>query len=114
MKTLSDDTLDQVALFLKSLAEPTRLKILRFLHDEEKTVTEIMEAIDANQSNVSRHLTNLTTRKIVSSRREGTSIYYKITDPNIVQICDTVCRSIAAQISQSRSTLKNIKRGVEL
>lgn len=112
MKTLSDETLEQVAVFLKSIAGPTRLKILRSLHDEEKTVSQIIEETKAGQSNISKHLATLTWAHIVTSRREGTSIYYRIADPNITLICDTVCRSIAERIHQAKSTLKNIKKGV--
>ena len=112
MKTLSDETLELVAVFLKSMAEPTRLKILRSLHDGERTVSEIMEETGANQSNASKHLSLLTSAHIVTFRKIGTSVYYKISDPNITAICDTVCRSIAERIRQERATLKNIQKGV--
>ncbi len=114
MKTLSDETLAQVAVFLKSMAEPTRLKILRSLHDGDKTVSEIIEETGASQSNVSKHLAILTATRILTFRKEGTSTYYRIADPNITGICDTVCRSIAERIRQQRTTLKNIQRGVHL
>ena len=114
MKTLSDETLDQVAAFLKNMAEPTRLKILRSLHDREKTVTEIIAETLASQSNVSKHLSLLAAARIVTPRKEGTSTYYKVADPNITAICDTVCRSIAARIRQERGTLRNIQKGVAL
>ena len=59
-------------------------------------------------------LTILTMMGILASRKEGTSTYYKIADPNITGICDTVCRSIAEKIRQERSTLNNIRKGVTL
>jgi len=114
MKTLTNETLEQVAGFLRSVAEPTRLKILRALHDGEKTVSEIMEETEANQSNISKHLSVLSAAHILTFRKDGTSVYYKISDPNIVDICDTVCRSIAERIRQERAMLKNIQRGVAL
>ena len=112
MKTLSDETLAKVSVFLKSIAELTRLKILRSIHDGEKTVSEIMSDTQGTQSNVSKHLAILAASHIVTFRKEGTSIYYKITDPNIVAICDTVCRSIAERIRHEKSTLLNIKKGI--
>lgn len=110
MKTLSNETLIQVSKFLKALSEPTRLKILRSFHDEELTVTDIISKISAGQSNVSKHLAILTTVGIVTARKEGTSTFYKIADPNITAILDTVCRSIAERIRQSQSTLRNIQK----
>lgn len=112
MKTLTDETLDQVAVFLKNMAEPTRLKILRCLHDGEKTVSEIIEETGASQSNISKHLSLLTAARIVAFRKNGTSVFYKISDPNITAICDTVCRSIAERIRQERTMLKNIQKGI--
>jgi len=114
MKSLNDETLEQVAVFLRSMAEPTRLKILRSLHDGEKAVSEIIEETGANQSNVSKHLSLLSAAHVVTFRKNGTSVYYKISDPNIIAICDTVCRSIAERIRQQRVTLKNIQKGVSL
>jgi DNA-binding transcriptional ArsR family regulator len=114
MKTLSNETLAQVAKFLKAMDEPNRLKILRALHDGELTVTKIIAETSATQSIVSKHLAILTAVGIVASRKEGTSTFYKIADPNITAICDTVCRSIAERIRQERTTLKNIEKGVAL
>jgi len=94
------------------MGETNRLKILRALHDGELTVTDIIAETAATQSNVSKHLAVLTSEGIVAARKDGTSTYYKIADPNITAICDTVCRSIADRIRQSRSTLKNIEKGV--
>lgn len=112
MTSLTDETLDQLAAFLKSMAEATRLKILRSLHDGEKSVSEIIAETHASQSNISKHLSILSATRIVTSRKGGTSIYYKIADPNITAICDTVCRSIAAKIRQDRATLRNIQKNV--
>lgn len=112
MKTLSNETLEQVSKFLRAIGETTRLKILRALHDGELTVTEIIAETEASQSNISKHLAILTMTGIIAFRKEGTSIYYKITDSNVTAICDSVCRSIGERIRQSRSTLKNIEKGV--
>ncbi|HSA60172.1 MAG TPA: metalloregulator ArsR/SmtB family transcription factor [bacterium] len=114
MKTLTNETLVQVAKFLKAMGEPTRLKILRTLHDGELTVTDIIAETAATQSNVSKHLAVLTVEGIVAARKDGTSTYYSIADPNITAICDTVCRSIADRIRHARTTLKNIEKGVAL
>ncbi len=109
MKTLSDETIQHVAVFLKSVAEPTRLKILRCLHDREKTVTEIVKDTQAKQSCVSKHLGILATVGIVVSRKNGNSIYYKISDGNITAICDTVCRSIIQRIHRQQDLLVDIQ-----
>ena len=88
MKTLTHETLSHVARFLKALGEANRLKILRALHDGERTVSDIIAETGATQSNVSKHLAVLTAVGVVT------------------------CRSIAERIRQQRATLKNIEKGV--
>ena len=110
MKTLSDETLQQVAAFLRSVAGPTRLRILRCLHDKEKSVTEIVRDVRAKQSGVSKHLAILASAGVVVSRKNGSTIYYKISDKNVTSICDTVCCSIAERVRQQRRLLRNIQK----
>lgn len=73
---------------LKSLAQPTRLKIVDFLRDGERCVCEIFPAIDEEQSNTSRHLTHMQTHGILSRRKEGVKIYYAVKHPEVLEIID--------------------------
>ena len=54
------------------------------------TVNEIVEALQANQSNVSKHLGLLYDGGLAGRRRDGNSIYYFIADPVVAQLCDLV------------------------
>lgn len=71
---------------LKSLADETRLKIVRFLIDGEKCVCEIFPHVKKTQSTVSIHLNNLESSGIVKSRRDGKYIYYKISNKKIIEL----------------------------
>jgi ArsR family transcriptional regulator len=73
---------------LKSLAQPTRLKIIDFLRDGERCVCEIFPAIDEEQSNTSRHLSHMQTHGILSRRKEGVKIYYAVKHPEVFEIID--------------------------
>ncbi|MFP5210954.1 MAG: ArsR/SmtB family transcription factor [Acidobacteriota bacterium] len=84
-----------VARRFRMLGEPFRLRLLQVLETEERTVGDLVIALDGNQPNVSKHLQLLHDAGIVSRRREGTSIYYGIADPMIFKLCDLVCRSAA-------------------
>ena len=81
---------------LKSLAQPTRLKILDLLRDGERCVCEIFPAIAEEQSNTSRHLAYMQTHGILSRRKDGVKIYYAVKYPEIFQIID-LASSIAKQ-----------------
>jgi len=71
---------------LKSLADETRLKIIKFLIHEERCVCEIFPHVGKTQSTVSIHLNNLERNKILSSRREGKYTYYKIADKKFIKL----------------------------
>ena len=95
---LSDKMLELVARRFRLLGEPFRLRILQLLENREITVNEIVDALKANQSNVSKHLGLLYDGGLVSRRREGTSTYYFISDPVVMQLCDLVCHSATEEI----------------
>lgn len=91
----SDKMLALIARRFRLLGEPYRLRILQMLESQERTVGNIVRLLDGNQPNVSKHLQMLHDGGLVSRRREGTSIYYGIADPMVIQLCEIVCRSTA-------------------
>ena len=87
-----------VARYFALLAEPTRLSILHAICTAEQSVSAIVAATGATQTNVSRHLALLHQAGAVARRRHGASVYYRVADPELVTICRTVCVRIAARI----------------
>lgn len=63
---------------LKALADPTRLRMLAAVAEEELTVGEIQEVVDSVQSSVSRNLAILRDAGFVQDRREGTNVYFSL------------------------------------
>jgi len=90
---MSDAMMELVARRFRTLGEPFRLRILQQLESGEKAVGELVETLDGNQPNVSKHLTILHEAGLVSRRREGTSILYAISDPMVFRLCELVCKS---------------------
>lgn len=95
------------AEILKALAQPTRLKIIDFLRDGERCVCEIFPAIDEEQSNTSRHLSMMLSAGVLSRRKDGLKIYYKIKQPEVLQIDDIVTQIVKQEISVRHDLLKN-------
>ena len=93
-----DHVFQSVARYFSVLSEPTRLKILHAICDEEHSVTEIVRASGATQTNVSRHLAMMLQVGVVSRRRQGTTVFYRLVDPEFAQMCRTVCVRIASRI----------------
>ena len=87
----------RVAQYFGLLADPTRLRILASLCGEERPVHEVVETVGLTQANISRHLNILYRAGVVGRRREGSSVFYRVIDPNFVDICRTVSITVASR-----------------
>lgn len=110
MREFTPETLDLVAERFKVLAEPMRLRILNCLRPGERTVTEIVEEIDAGQANVSKHLGMLHRHGLVGRRKDGLHVYYGIADPHVFRLCDIVCAGLEEELESRRAALEGGKR----
>ncbi|MGH2603321.1 MAG: ArsR/SmtB family transcription factor, partial [Dehalococcoidia bacterium] len=77
----------------KALGHPVRIRILELLRGGEQTVSELQTHLDINASSVSQQLAVLRARQLVEGRNEGTSVYYRVTDPQVFDLLD-VARAI--------------------
>lgn len=93
--------------FLKAIAHPTRLRILEHLREGEKCVCKFTEDLDLEQSNISQHLAVLRKQGIVSCRKEGMKMIYKINFQEIYSILDFVRRILVSQVEATASLLKS-------
>jgi DNA-binding transcriptional ArsR family regulator len=89
------EVFESVARYFSVLGEPTRLRILHALCQEERCVNEIIKATGLAQANGSRHLGLMYQAGLLSRRREGTQVFYKLADPMYVELC----RSVTTQIN---------------
>ena len=80
---------EQLKIF-KALSDETRLKIVRLLLEQEKCVCEIVPHVKRTQSTVSIQLAKLENMGILSSRREGKSVYYRISNKKLRKILKMV------------------------
>ncbi len=101
MQDLPPEAMEQVAAYFQALSEPTRLRILNLLRDGERNVGEIAQLTGFTAANVSRHLSLLAERGMVVREGRGTSVWYRIADRSIYELCDLVCGSIARGYEQS-------------
>jgi DNA-binding transcriptional ArsR family regulator len=82
--------------FLKAMAHETRLLLLCYLAERERSVTELENILSMRQPTVSQQLARLRLDGLVTTRREGKTIYYSIGDEKlrrvIAVIYDIFCR----------------------
>lgn len=81
------------AEYFKALSHPLRIRIVHYLKEGERCVCKIVPYLKEEQSNVSRHLAALKRAGILSSRKEGVSVYYRVQDENVYEILDLVLDS---------------------
>ncbi len=73
--------------FCKIFPNPTRLEILCLLREGELTAGEITEKLGVSKANSLQHLALMRMERIVTTRREGTNVYYGIANKKICQAC---------------------------
>lgn len=107
MKKISNSArLDRQAEFLQTLGHPVRLQILEFLGEEEKCGCEIEPHINLDQSTISRHLQFLKRAGVLSSRKDGVRVLYKINDSRVVKLRLQVAELIMARVRKDLELLK--------
>ncbi|APO87427.1 MULTISPECIES: helix-turn-helix transcriptional regulator [unclassified Marivivens] len=84
------DNAQEAANFLKAISHEGRLLILCHLSAGEKSVTELEDLISARQAAVSQQLARLRLEGLVTPRRDGKTIYYRLTDDRPRQMIDLV------------------------
>jgi len=82
----------------KTLSHPRRLEILNLLRDGEKSAGELVSLTGSSKANLSQHLAVLRQRRIVSTRREGVNIFYRIANPKIIKACDIIREVLFEQL----------------
>lgn len=86
----------------KTFADPKRLAIINELRGGEKTVGEIAQALSIQHAVASRHLALLRNRGVVLPRREGTSVYYCLSDPSIIAACDLIHQVLLNSLTENK------------
>ncbi|MEI2774608.1 MAG: metalloregulator ArsR/SmtB family transcription factor [Tetrasphaera sp.] len=76
---------------LRVLADPTRLQIAGLLLDEEKSVSDLAAELDRPGPGVSQHLAKMRMARLVTTRRQGTSVLYRVENDHVRQlVIDTI------------------------
>jgi ArsR family transcriptional regulator, cadmium/lead-responsive transcriptional repressor len=86
---------DTVAKFFRALGDPTRLRLLEFLLEEEHTVSECVAHVGLSQGRVSVHLACLADCGYVACRRTGRNAFYRVADSRVADLV-TLAHALAA------------------
>ena len=104
-----NDVFESVARYFALLAEPTRLRIMHSICQQEKSVNEIVDELGASQTNVSRHLGLMYQAGVLARRKDGNQVLYRVTDAAFTEICRTVCVRVAAELDGDKAMKKRVR-----
>ncbi len=80
--------IEGLSQIFKAFADPSRLRILHALREEEMCVCDLSALLEISESAVSHQLRLLRTLHIVANRREGTILYYRLLDGHVPELID--------------------------
>jgi DNA-binding transcriptional ArsR family regulator len=89
-----------IAARLRVIGDPTRIRILDMLREDELSVGEITERLGSSQQNASKHLGILLQAGILARRKQGNSSIYSIADRGVYELCEQVCGGLQLQLAE--------------
>jgi ArsR family transcriptional regulator len=104
---MKKEILELHADFCKIFSNSKRLEILCLLREGELTVNEITEKVGIAKANTSQHLALMRMARILTTRKEGTNVYYGIANKKICQACSLMQEGLGQLYGDARVTKKN-------
>ncbi len=96
------------AQFFKALAHPIRIRILEILVKGEVRVQDLQKVLALDQPIVSQQLARLRATGIVASRKDGTTTFYGVTDPEMAALLTVAKRILNRRLVGVRSLLREL------
>ena len=85
MATDEDKAYQRAAVVGRAMADPKRLCVLESLSDGELSVSDLSARVRCQVPNMSQHLAVLRSAGLVATRRDGTTVYYRLSDPRVLE-----------------------------
>ena len=104
---------DLQADICQTLANPKRLQIVALLKQGEVSVGEMVRAMGIPKANVSQHLSIMRQKGLIISRREGTTIYYRLASPKITEACSIMRDVLLSLLAGQENLSRNIRTARE-
>jgi ArsR family transcriptional regulator len=92
--------------FFKALAHPLRIRLLELLRPGPMSVGQLQQAIGVPASSISQQLAVLRGRNIVVTERRGTTVIYRVRDPELFELLDVARRLFNAHLEDAIDMLR--------
>ena len=97
------------ANLFRVLGHPARVRILELLRDGERSVGSLQVELALDSGGTSQHLAALRRIGLVESRREGTSVYYRVDDPRVFDVLEAGRAIIGRQLAAQQTMLQDLE-----
>ena len=97
------------ANLFRVLGHPARVRILELLREGERSVGALQAELGLDSGGTSQHLAALRRIGLVDSRREGTSVYYRVDDQRVFDLLAAGRAIIARQLAEQQSLLRELE-----
>lgn len=87
------------------LTDPKRLMLLDVLREGEHSVGELAQELGCSLANASQHLAVLRSAGLVDTRRDGTTIRYRMAEPSLVRACDVIHEIVERRMARGRTSM---------
>jgi DNA-binding transcriptional ArsR family regulator len=95
------------AELFKTLGHPVRIRILELLRQQEMTVSDLRARLEVEMSSVSQQLALLRARQLVVGRKEGTSVFYSVIDPQVYELLDVARAMFQRQVASMQALVES-------
>ncbi|GAA2747974.1 MULTISPECIES: ArsR/SmtB family transcription factor [Kitasatospora] len=97
------------AEFFRTLGHPVRIRVLELLQDGPRPVRELLAAIEVEPSNLSQQLAVLRRTQLVTATREGNTVVYALSTPDVAELLRAARRILTEMISDQESLLAELR-----
>jgi ArsR family transcriptional regulator, virulence genes transcriptional regulator len=87
------------------LTDPKRLMLLDVLREGEHSVGELADELGCSLANASQHLAVLRSAGLVDTRRDGTTIRYRLAEPSLIAACDVIHEIVERRLARRRASM---------
>lgn len=94
--------------FFRVLGHPVRVRMLQVLRDGERSVGSLQDELELDSSSTSQHLAALRGQALVESRKEGTSVFYRVKDHRTLELLELAKEIIAAARQDNQALLEGL------
>lgn len=97
------------AEFFKTLGHPVRIRVLELLRDGERSVGDLLNEMKIESSHLSQQLGVLRRSNIVRTRKEGSTVFYSVSEPRLFTLMEVAKAIITSSLTETRELLEALE-----